>query len=49
MVRRDSEQDTHRAKIFSPTDTSSLRTGTQSTEGREQIMSGKAGLGITSV
>lgn len=32
MVRRDSEQDTHKAKIFSPTDTSSLRTGTQSTE-----------------
>lgn len=31
MVRRDREQETHNAKIFSPMDTSSLRTGTQST------------------
>ena len=49
MVRSDSEQDTHKAKIFSPTDTSSLRTGTQSTEGTEQIMSRKAELGISFV
>lgn len=33
MTRRDREQETHMAKIFSPTDTSSLRTGTQSTVG----------------
>lgn len=36
MVRRDREQDTHKAKIFSPMDTSSLRTGTQSTVGTKQ-------------
>lgn len=42
MVRRESEQDTHRAKSASPTDTSSPRRGIQRTEGREQIMSGKS-------
>lgn len=36
MVRRDREQETHKAKIFSPTDTSSLRIGTQSTVGTQQ-------------
>lgn len=36
MVRRDREQDTHRAKIFSPTDTRSLRIGTQSTVDTQQ-------------